>query len=100
MSFADGMWVAGKMIALKRPKLTLQTTFSPQPVVLDDDRIFITAGYGYGCAMFQIKPTPAGKLAAISFTDAQPLALTQQQQNDGATMIADLLPDQEIATRA
>ena len=42
----------------------------------------------------------AGKLAAISFTDAQPLALTQQQQNDGATMIADLLPDQEIATRA
>ncbi len=35
-----------------------------QPVVLEGDRIFISAGYGYGCTMFQIKPKPDGKLTA------------------------------------
>jgi outer membrane protein assembly factor BamB len=37
-----------------------------QPVVLDGDRLFITAGYGLGCELFKIAATPDGKLAAES----------------------------------
>jgi len=38
----------------------------------------------------------AGKLTGISLTDNDPLALTDEQQTAGATMIADLLPDENI----
>ncbi|MGP8198573.1 MAG: PQQ-binding-like beta-propeller repeat protein [Limisphaerales bacterium] len=35
-----------------------------QPVVLDGDRVFLSAGYGSGCMMLQIKAGSDGKLAA------------------------------------
>jgi len=35
-----------------------------QPVVLDGDRVFISAGYGTGCALLEIKAGPDGKLFA------------------------------------
>lgn len=34
-----------------------------QPLVLDGDRVFITSGYGKGCAMLQVKPSD-GRLGA------------------------------------
>lgn len=34
-----------------------------QPVVLEGDRVFLTAGYGYGCVMLQVKAGSNGKLA-------------------------------------
>ena len=34
-----------------------------QPAIIEGDRIFFTAGYGYGCVMFQIKAAD-GKLSA------------------------------------
>jgi outer membrane protein assembly factor BamB len=37
-----------------------------QPVVLDGDRLFISAGYGLGCELFKIAAAPDGKLAAES----------------------------------
>lgn len=37
-----------------------------QPVLLDEDRIFVTAGYGMGCEMFQISKLEDGKLQARS----------------------------------
>ncbi|MBL9173736.1 MAG: PQQ-binding-like beta-propeller repeat protein [Verrucomicrobiales bacterium] len=35
-----------------------------QPVVLEDDRVFLSAGYGAGCVLIQVKPTADGSLAA------------------------------------
>ncbi len=35
-----------------------------QPVVLDSDRVFLSAGYGVGCVMLQIAATPEGGLSA------------------------------------
>jgi outer membrane protein assembly factor BamB len=35
-----------------------------QPVVLDGDRVFLSAGYGAGCALLEIKAGPDGKLVA------------------------------------
>jgi len=35
-----------------------------QPLVLPGDRVFLSAGYGMGCAMLQIKPTPDGRFTA------------------------------------
>jgi outer membrane protein assembly factor BamB len=35
-----------------------------QPVVISADRVFISAGYGMGCRMLQIKAEPDGKLSA------------------------------------
>lgn len=37
-----------------------------QPVLLDGDRLFVTAGYGMGCEMFQISKLDDGKLSAKS----------------------------------
>jgi outer membrane protein assembly factor BamB len=41
----------------KRPKAT-------QPVVLADDRIFVSAGYGLGALLLQVKAAPDGALSA------------------------------------
>lgn len=41
-----------------------RTPKAAQPVVLADDRIFLSAGYGVGCALLQIKATAAGGLEA------------------------------------
>ena len=35
-----------------------------QPVVLDGDRVFLSAGYGAGCALLEVKAGPDGKLVA------------------------------------
>ncbi|MES2595520.1 MAG: PQQ-binding-like beta-propeller repeat protein [Verrucomicrobiota bacterium] len=35
-----------------------------QPVIIPSDRIFLSAGYGMGCCMVQVKAGPDGKLAA------------------------------------
>jgi outer membrane protein assembly factor BamB len=35
-----------------------------QPVVLDGDRVFLSAGYGAGCTLLEVKPGPDGKLLA------------------------------------
>jgi len=35
-----------------------------QPVVLEGDRVFLSAGYGSGCILLQVKSSPNGKLAA------------------------------------
>jgi outer membrane protein assembly factor BamB len=35
-----------------------------QPVVIDDHRVFISAGYGAGCALLEIAAGPDGKLTA------------------------------------
>ncbi len=35
-----------------------------QPLIVPGDKVFISAGYGNGCAMLQIKAGPDGKLAA------------------------------------
>ena len=35
-----------------------------EPVLLDGDRIFLSAGYGVGCVMLKIKATSGGKLTA------------------------------------
>ena len=35
-----------------------------QPVVLDGDRVFLSAGYGSGCLLLQVKADSKGKLAA------------------------------------
>ena len=35
-----------------------------QPVVLEGDRVFVSAGYGLGCALLEIKSGPDGKLVA------------------------------------
>jgi outer membrane protein assembly factor BamB len=35
-----------------------------QPVVLDGDRVFVSAGYGSGCALFNTKSSADGKLTA------------------------------------
>lgn len=48
----------------------------------------LVAAYGEG----------SGKLTALAFTDEAPLVLTEQQQADGAALIAALLPDQTILT--
>jgi outer membrane protein assembly factor BamB len=37
-----------------------------QPVLLDEDRVFVTAGYGMGCEMLQVRPREDGKLTARS----------------------------------
>jgi outer membrane protein assembly factor BamB len=37
-----------------------------QPVLLDGDRLFVTAGYGMGCEMFQISTADDGELSARS----------------------------------
>ncbi len=48
----DHPWSDGKM-----PRAS-------QPVVLPGDRVFLSAGYGIGCILLEIKATPDGKLAA------------------------------------
>ncbi len=40
------------------------TATCPQPVPLPGDRVFLSKGYGVGCALLQIKHGPDGKLAA------------------------------------
>lgn len=35
-----------------------------QPVVLDHDRVFLSAGYGVGCVLLEVKPGADGKLVA------------------------------------
>ena len=35
-----------------------------QPVVLEGDRVFLSAGYNMGCVMLQVKAAPDGKLTA------------------------------------
>lgn len=35
-----------------------------QPVVLAGDRVFLSAGYGIGCLLLEVKASPDGKLAA------------------------------------
>ena len=35
-----------------------------QPVVLSDDRVFVSAGYGAGCVLIQVKAAPDGSLSA------------------------------------
>ena len=35
-----------------------------QPVVIDDHRVFISAGYGLGCTLLDIQTAPEGKLTA------------------------------------
>ena len=42
----------------KRPKAS-------QPAVLDGDRVFLSAGYGMGCVMLQVKTAENGKLTAV-----------------------------------
>lgn len=37
-----------------------------QPVLLDGDRVFVTAGYGMGCEMFHVQKEANGKLTAKS----------------------------------
>lgn len=39
------------------------TTIAPSPVLLDGNRIFLTAGYGAGSLLFQIDQTPDGYTA-------------------------------------
>lgn len=51
-------------VMLEQPWKDDKMPKAAQPVVLDGDRVFISAGYGYGCTMFQIKATPNGKLEA------------------------------------
>jgi outer membrane protein assembly factor BamB len=36
-----------------------------QPVVISADRVFISAGYGMGCQLLQLKATADGKLSAL-----------------------------------
>lgn len=61
MSIAD----AGTgVVLLEEPWKDEKMPKAAQPVVLDGDRVFISAGYGYGCTMFQIKPMPEGKFVA------------------------------------
>jgi outer membrane protein assembly factor BamB len=35
-----------------------------QPIILDENRVFLSAGYGSGCALFKIQAGTDGKLAA------------------------------------
>lgn len=44
-----------------------------QPLVLSEDRVFLSAGYGMGCALLQIKAGPDGKLAATELWQSQVL---------------------------
>ncbi len=41
-----------------------RTPKAAQPVVLPGDRVFLSAGYGVGCALLQIKAAEGGKLEA------------------------------------
>jgi outer membrane protein assembly factor BamB len=40
----------------KRPKAS-------QPIVIGEDRVFVSAGYGYGCHLYQVKAEADGKLS-------------------------------------
>ena len=51
-------------ILLDYPWPTDKWPKASQPAVLPDDRVFISAGYGVGCVMLQIKAGSDGKLTA------------------------------------
>jgi outer membrane protein assembly factor BamB len=51
-------------ILLDYPWTTDKWPKASQPLVLEGDRVFLSAGYGAGCVMLQIKPGTNGLLAA------------------------------------
>lgn len=64
-SFSIANASTGAML-LEQPWKDNKWPKASQPVLLEGDRLFITAGYGYGCEMFQVKAAPGGTLAAVS----------------------------------
>ena len=53
----------GKLL-LDQPWSTDKWPKASQPVVLDEDRVFLSAGYGVGCVMYKVKAKEDGMLAA------------------------------------
>jgi outer membrane protein assembly factor BamB len=51
-------------ILFKHPWADDKRPLASQPVVLSGDRIFVSAGYGIGCALLQVQADASGKLSA------------------------------------
>lgn len=49
----------------QQPWVGGETQHVSQPVVLPDDRVFVSSGYGVGCKLFQIQRDSAGFQAAV-----------------------------------
>jgi outer membrane protein assembly factor BamB len=57
---AVGLTVDDGHLLWEYPWVTYMGISVAQPLLLGDDRVFLSAGYGHGAAVFEVKPTLAG----------------------------------------